>query len=177
LGWDERAVKEAAKDHGSKEARARQAMESVWEEQRTLKHDRYLASAKTMVPSPVGQYIVDCEKIERGYEVKDLTLAIRATRTSGLYQASFDFGVIEGIMMLSADESMLAPYTEQYGDDSDIEDDYDEDEDEDEEEDESAGAVVAEAWTWDADYLGRLCWVRVPRIINEVLVHDPVWMA
>jgi hypothetical protein len=135
LGWDQRAVKKAAKDHGSKEARARQAKGNAREERRTLKHERYLANSRTMIPSPVGQYIVDCEEIEQGYEVTDLTLAIRATRTSGLYQASFDFGIIEGVMMLSADESMLAPYAEKYGDDSDIEDDYGEDEDEDEEED------------------------------------------
>jgi hypothetical protein len=86
-------------------------MENMRQEQQTLKHERYLANARTIVPSPVEKYIVDSEEIERGYEVKDLTLALRATCTSGLYQASFDFGVIEKIMMISADESMLAPYT------------------------------------------------------------------
>jgi len=53
-----------------------------------------------------------------------LTLDIKEGPTSGIYSASFDFGVLEGAMLLSADKELLAPYVEDT-DASDEEDDND----------------------------------------------------
>lgn len=59
--------------------------------------------------SPIGHYKVDCEEIRAFWpdRVEDLTLSIRETPTPGLYQATFNFGVIEGMMMLSEKEALL----------------------------------------------------------------------
>jgi hypothetical protein len=129
-------VKNAAKNHGAKEAQANQAKADAREEERASKHKRYLANAEKhkhgpSAPSPVGQYIIDCEEIESNWPelAEDMTLAIHATPTPGIYQASFDFGVIEGIMMMSYDESILDRFCAQqeHDDDPDSEDDDEED--------------------------------------------------
>jgi len=92
LGWDQDAVKNAAKDHGAKEVQANQAKVDARVEERASKHKRYLANAEKhkrgpSAPSPVGQYIIDCEEIESNWPVlaEDMTLAIHANPTPGIY--------------------------------------------------------------------------------------------
>ncbi|RYO79484.1 hypothetical protein DL762_008142 [Monosporascus cannonballus] len=135
-GWDQDVVEKAAKNHGAKEVQANQAKADAREEKRASRHERYLANAKKpkfgpSAASPVGQYIIDCEEIESNWPdlAEDMTLAIHATPTPGIYQASFDFGVIEGIMMMSCDESILDRFCAQqeHDDDSDNGDDDEED--------------------------------------------------
>lgn len=144
LGWDQDAVKNAAKNHGAKEAQASQAKADAREEERASKHKRYLADAEKHKrgpsgSSPVGQYIIDCDEIESNWPelAEDMTLAIHATPTPSMYQASFDFGVTKGIMMMSSDESILDAFcAQQEHDDDDCPDS--EDDDEEYERDESA---------------------------------------
>lgn len=81
--------------------------------------------------------MIDCGAIEGDWpdQADDMTLAIRGTPTSNIYDASFDFGIIEGLMILSPDEGALERCNayaedsddEQYDEDEDGEDDKDED--------------------------------------------------
>ena len=148
LSWDRDAVEQAAKHHAAREAQASQARADAREAERAARHEKYLADAKKPEsgprgPSPIGQYMVDCEEIEGGWPdlADDMTLDIGITSEPGIYQASFDFGVIQGVMYLSADEGDLdafcAEQEELYYDD-DEENGYDTDssEDEDNEEEE-----------------------------------------
>ncbi|KAH6847725.1 hypothetical protein B0I37DRAFT_431525 [Chaetomium sp. MPI-CAGE-AT-0009] len=123
LGWDRGAVERAAKSHAAKESRADQAKADARERERASRHEKYLAVAGNpddfgaVVPSPVGQYIIDCEYIERYYSgdigKSGLTLDIHKTSTPGVYQATFDFGVIEGMMMLGHDKTILDEFCAQ----------------------------------------------------------------
>lgn len=143
LGWHEDAVKKAAKNHTAKEAQADQAKADAREEERASKHELYLAKAQKRkfgptAASPIGQYIVDCEEIEGNWDelADDMTLAIHATSTAGIYQANFNLGIIDGIMMLSSDEGILNEFCarQEHDEDSDHDVDFDSD-DEDEDED------------------------------------------
>lgn len=68
--------------------------------------------------------MVDCPKIESNWPDKatEMTLAIATTSIPGLYQANFDFGILEGVMMISADESLLGMFSDSdnhnYGEDN-----------------------------------------------------------
>ncbi|KAK4236028.1 hypothetical protein C8A03DRAFT_17286, partial [Achaetomium macrosporum] len=113
-GWDQNAVERAARNHAAKEAQADKAKAEAREADRASRHERYLAETKKpkfgpSAASPVGRYTIDSEEIGSNWPdlARDMTLAIRATPTAGIYQADFDFGVIEGIMMLSYDERIL----------------------------------------------------------------------
>lgn len=142
LGWDQDAVEKAAKDHGAKEALSDKAKADAREEERASRHERYLAEGQTSesgprVPSPAGQYIVDCEEIEGNWPdmARDMKLAIRGTPTFGIYEASFDFGVVEGLMILSSDETVLHRFCARFDDEDDEEDDEDNEEDDEDDED------------------------------------------
>jgi hypothetical protein len=136
LGWDQGAVDKAAKDHRAKETQADKAKADSREAERAAKHKEYVAKAKKpkfgpSVPSPVGRYIVDCEDIESQWSdmADEMTLAIRATSTPGIYQTSFNFGVIEGVMMLSSDERILDSFCAQQDQDDSSDEDHSEEDD------------------------------------------------
>jgi hypothetical protein len=145
LGWDQASVDKAAKNHAAKEARANKAKADMREAERASKHESYLSNARKRPgpTSPVGQYIVDCEEIEGNWPdlAQGMELAIHATPTPDIYQASFDFGVIEGIMMLSSNESILDEFCAQQEHEDDSDDagysDNEENEEEEDEEEES----------------------------------------
>lgn len=126
LGWSRAAVEKAAKEHAVKEARQLKTREIARQAERAAKHEQYLATAKKLKhpipPSPVGQYMIDCHKIEHGWSEDifgDLTAAIRATSTPGIYEATFDFGVITGMMILGPEESSLEEFCAQNKNDGD----------------------------------------------------------
>ncbi|KAL4796455.1 hypothetical protein BDV19DRAFT_388279 [Aspergillus venezuelensis] len=95
--------------------------------------------------SESGSHIVDCGDIESEWpgSAEDMTLDFGSTEEPGIFQASFDFGVLRGVMLISADEDLLEGYCDRAdydgrhvfseGDDDDL-DDEDESEDEDEKE-------------------------------------------
>lgn len=162
LGWDRDAVEQAAKNHAGREAKESQAKADSREAERTARHDKYLADAKKPKfgprgPSPIGRYMIDCEEIEGNWPdlAGDMTLAIGITTKPGIYQASFDFGVITGFILLSANEDDLDDFcaeqekhrdyygTDSSGDDDEEEDDEDDDDNEaDEIEDEEEAAIT-----------------------------------
>lgn len=61
----------------------------------------------------MGSYIVDSAAFEDYYgtgRTDELSLDIHETDTPGVFQAEFDFGVLEGVMILCADEDTLNEY-------------------------------------------------------------------
>jgi len=88
--------------------------------------------------TPVGEYTIECKEIEDGWgddshssSADNLTMSIFETLTCGIYQADFDFGVVEGIMMLGADEGALERYCEEDHEELSSDDDDDDDSDSD----------------------------------------------
>jgi hypothetical protein len=61
--------------------------------------------------TPVGSYLVTCETIEEEWPddvgEEGMVLDIREAGQKGVYEASFDFGMAEGAMVLSSDTEAL----------------------------------------------------------------------
>ncbi|TVY84675.1 hypothetical protein LSUE1_G000924 [Lachnellula suecica] len=130
MGWDSTAVSKAAKGHGAKEAEELQATEDERVGERLELHTDYLKTLKRTKTgkkySPVGKYIIDCEEIESQWpdQADDLGLDIHQTNKPGIFEASFDFGILEGVMMISLENNTLEQYCSQL--DRDDESDGDE---------------------------------------------------
>ncbi|EPE29789.1 AT hook motif family protein [Glarea lozoyensis ATCC 20868] len=147
MGWNSAAVKKAAKDHPAKEAKEVQAEGDEREDQREEMHTDYLNTQKQKKGpksskrySPVGSYIIDCKEIEEQWpdQAEDLSLDIRQTEEPGIFEASFNFGILEGVMIIGAEKKALEQYCSQLDleDESDLEEEEDEEEDKDDDEDE-----------------------------------------
>ncbi|KAI9053497.1 hypothetical protein LZ554_002452 [Drepanopeziza brunnea f. sp. 'monogermtubi'] len=143
LGWDPVAVNKAAKGHYAKEENALKAVEDKRAHEREALHAGYLESKTgngskgSKSPSPVGSYIIDCEVIEKGYleRTEDLSLEIRQTKEPGVFEADFDFGILEGMMIMSTEENILEQYCSQLDRDAGAEEEDDSEEDEEDEDD------------------------------------------
>jgi len=87
------------------------------EAERTARHEEYLAEMKQAKkerrpmpgPAPVGEYMIDCEAIEGEWPdmAEDMALSIRYDEALGAYAATFDFGIIQGVIIMSEDEGFL----------------------------------------------------------------------
>ena len=96
---------------------------------RAAMHTAFLEKARGFnhpcLRSPVGKYIIDCDSIEGQWSnlADNMTLSIhhiltpfkdpeygRETYVEGVWKATFDFGVIQGFMILGADEGLLDKY-------------------------------------------------------------------
>lgn len=148
LGWDKRAVSKAASVHAAIEARKLQDAKEERDTERSEMHLDYLRSLKkNQKPSPVGSYIIDCEEIEQQWpdQSDNLNLDILPTEDPNVFEADFEFGVLEGVMVISTEESAILNYCvernreadrEHYWDEEEEEDDdNDDDEDDDEQDD------------------------------------------
>ena len=149
MGWDSVAVSKAAEGYGAKEAKELQDAEDKRENERVKLHTDYLNSLKQSAKgpktySPVGSYVINCKEIEEQWpdDAENLSLDIRQTKEPGVFEASFDFGVLKGIMVISAEKSALKQYCSQLDrdamsdwDEEDEDQDGEEDEDEDEDDD------------------------------------------
>ncbi|KAG0648135.1 hypothetical protein D0Z07_5989 [Hyphodiscus hymeniophilus] len=122
MGWDSIAVSKAAKGHAAKEAKELQAAKDERENERVALHTDYLNNLKrkkafkaSQAYSPVGSYIINCKEIEEQWpdQADDLSLDIRETEEPGVFDVSFDFGVLEGVMIISAEENTLERYCSQ----------------------------------------------------------------
>ncbi|KAI1171158.1 hypothetical protein F4777DRAFT_566514 [Nemania sp. FL0916] len=127
VGWDSAAVKQAAKRHKDEYKKAIEAWYEEREQARSKLHDGYLKTIERKQGSegfsPVGDYVVDCEEIEARWpdQDDDFSLSITKTGKAGIYLASFDFGVVEGVMIMGVDAEAVEDYCERY-------DEFDEDE-------------------------------------------------
>ncbi|KAL4784615.1 hypothetical protein BJX76DRAFT_367481 [Aspergillus varians] len=117
MGWNEAAVKAAARGHAAKEKKKLQAEEREREDERAEMHKEYLQASKkkrgrNAKPSPVGSYIVDCEDIESNWPdlAQDLSLDVHDTDEPGVFKACFDFGVLEGVIILGTGHAVLRQY-------------------------------------------------------------------
>jgi hypothetical protein len=140
MGWDLAAVSKAAKEHAAKEAKVLKAADDERDSERATLHADYLRSLnpkknskKSKKYSPVGSYIVDCKDIEEGWsnQADELSIDIQNTDQPGIFEASFDFGVLEGIMILGKDETTLEEYCSRLDLEAESEDDEDDFDDED----------------------------------------------
>ncbi len=136
IGWDRAAVAKEAKGHAKRAERKRkQEIDERVQERRSM-HSDYLREAQRArgkdAWSPVGRYIIDCAMIESEWpkDAEDMTLDLQETDQAGIFEAQFDFGIIEGIMMLSTSKSDLDQYCAELDrqDDSSDEEEYDDDE-------------------------------------------------
>ncbi|GLB11813.1 hypothetical protein AtubIFM57258_008683 [Aspergillus tubingensis] len=124
LGWDMSTVREAAKEHANKERTEIQAREQRRENKRAKMHADYLATLGRMKgaaarnKSPVGSYIVDCQKIENEWPslARDMVLEIVNTEQKGKFHATFNFGVVIGVMVIY-EEHLTETDEEAIGDD------------------------------------------------------------
>ncbi|KAI1817397.1 hypothetical protein GGS20DRAFT_533020 [Poronia punctata] len=145
LGWDAKAVKEAVALHVEREKEAEKAAREEREKRREALHARYLKKLEDrkeeeeeknketpVVYSPAGRYMIDCGEIEHQWPdlAENMKLNISPKESGGVFQASFDFGVIEGAMVLSLEQEDLELYDTQSESDSDSDEEEDEDEDE-----------------------------------------------
>jgi hypothetical protein len=150
MGWDSVAVGKAAKSHAAKEAKELQAAENKREDERAEMHTNYLNTIKRKkgprTYSPVGSYIIDCKQIEVEWpdQAGDLSLDIRQTKEHNVFEASFDFGVLEGVMIISAEKNALEQYCSQLDYDAESEGEEDEEGNWSEEEDEDREKIEVE---------------------------------
>jgi len=165
VAWDDSGI---AKAREAGQAAAREAAEALKRkdearvQSRTDRHESYLHSldskAGKVDHSPAGKYLLHCEGIENEWpETKkvDMSLDIRMSGQTGIYEASFDVGVAEGPMQLSTDQDALEKYivdlenSSQDDEDDEDSDQDDENSDEDEaselENDDSAPFTAAES--------------------------------
>lgn len=118
LGWTDAAIKKARDQYAAEHA-AREAEEAIpWEvrqeKKRTERHEAFLKAFETQRPklkgSIAGKYLISCPAIDEGWGSNgdaDMTLVIHATKTQDVYEANFDFQILEGVMILSADKEKL----------------------------------------------------------------------
>lgn len=129
MGWDSAAVRKKAKGHAKKEAKSERENESA------ELHADYLRTLERKGGpkrySPVGSYIVDCKKIKEQWphEADDLSLDIRPTKEPGIFEASFDFGILEGVMIICAEKTALEQYCYQLDREADSSSDDEEEND------------------------------------------------
>ncbi|KAI0905873.1 hypothetical protein F4823DRAFT_113292 [Ustulina deusta] len=151
IGWDSAAVSQAATRHEGDEAKAMKAAHDEREAERSESHNDYLKTLRRKkgpkTYSPVGTYIVDCKEIEGGWpdEADDLSLDIRETGEPGIYEASFDFGILEGVMILGKDKMAVEQYCSRMKDESDDENGSSEEEDDSSEEERQLGSKRKQA--------------------------------
>lgn len=117
MGWDRAAVEKAANQHPVEEARRLQEAEDERKKKREKIHMDYLnrRSQRTANATPVGSYIVDSDVFEREWPdmAKDLSLDIHQTDTPDVFKADFDFGVLQGVMIVCSEMAALDEYCHQ----------------------------------------------------------------
>lgn len=142
IGWNRLAVFDESHDHRHKMERNKIQQVDFRSQKRKSMHTDYLREAQAKgkkACSPVGKYIVDCAEIENGFPgIGDLTLDLCESGEPGIFEAHFNFGPIEGIMILSHEKSALHQHCLDLEKDSCYGDD-DEDEGEDEDNGEEDG--------------------------------------
>jgi hypothetical protein len=113
IGWDAAEVKGAAAKHETEEASRLEAEEQTRLDNRTARHTAYLRTLHTANgprrTSIEGTYIVDCDEIASQWpdQGDEYVLSIGSTNEPGIYEASFDFGVLVGAMFISANLAAL----------------------------------------------------------------------
>ncbi|OTB05704.1 hypothetical protein M426DRAFT_72762 [Hypoxylon sp. CI-4A] len=117
--WDPVKLRDAAEGHFERLQQQQQKEQEARDQERQAAHSDYLRRTQSSNGegscSPVGSYIVDCTAIEENWpgEAENMTLEIHATDEQGVFEAQYDFGMIEGMMILCASKSTLDEYCDQ----------------------------------------------------------------
>lgn len=96
-------------------------------------------------PGPIGHYMVDCEKISGGWSEAqdyDMMMLIGWNDSLEVYEASFDFGIFEGIVIFSEDDAVLDRLSGSKGY-SNANEYYDEEDEENEDEEEEPSSTTS----------------------------------
>ena len=111
VGQDRQAVVRLAYSHEQEQAQKRQQARNKDWDQRLDKHHIFVKSLPTSSQTQnslefaVGHYMIRCPEIERNWNPDYMDLQI-IHKCDGC-DSDFDFGVIEGVMMLDTDEDSL----------------------------------------------------------------------
>lgn len=86
-----------------------------WAAGRVKSHTDYLDTLEedhTHQRSPLGRYLIYCDDIEENWPAytDSLTLDIHRTRSPEVFRANFDFGIREGVMLMSVRAAAPADY-------------------------------------------------------------------
>ncbi|KAK3687513.1 hypothetical protein B0T22DRAFT_510245 [Podospora appendiculata] len=105
-------MNEAAQNHVAKEAWEIQRQKDERKAERAARRAKYIGFQRYSI---IGRYIINCKSIREGWPdmARRMTMAVRIAddeSTNGIYEAVFDFGVFEGMMILSADKTALNEY-------------------------------------------------------------------
>ncbi|KAI4594401.1 hypothetical protein KJ359_008425 [Pestalotiopsis sp. 9143b] len=117
LGWDEAAVQKAAEEHTAADKAKLEAQKASREQARIKSQRKYhLAIEKperiAQGFSPVGKYDIDCKEVEDQWpdDAKKMAMNIHATKMPSVFKAQFDFGILEGVIIMSRDLPALLKY-------------------------------------------------------------------
>ncbi|KAJ5361354.1 hypothetical protein N7541_002198 [Penicillium brevicompactum] len=123
LGWDSAAVEKTANEHADRKRKELQKREddrkAAEEIQRGLRRQLHLdyierrskGQANASQQSPVGTYTVDCKGIQEQWsDMDNLSMDIRNSDLPGVFIADIDFGIVKGIMIICAQQSLLNEY-------------------------------------------------------------------
>ena len=110
IGWTQSAVDKAAKAHSAAKAKEwklrpkQMAKRSV-----PFSEDVLEKQDDSGEGSPCGEYKVECGYIEEQWPdfAGDMSISIHRTSRDGVFKANFDFGIVEGIMILGHDEGLV----------------------------------------------------------------------
>lgn len=110
IGWSPARVEEQARLHVDQENHLIDAiaMELAQRAYSGRLRDIFPADAKNATPA--GSYEVVCENVQSQFPGVRLTIDINFTATPGLFKASFSLGLVEGIMIICANEITLNEY-------------------------------------------------------------------
>jgi len=117
IGWDRSAVWRHAgqidAESWEKEAKHKQ---EAWENSLN-KHRHFLKEQGRKAPrveslkSYIGSYLIACQDLSAGWDTtNDMTLDISDSSDPHVLEAAFDFGVLEGIMLLSFSEAAIKEF-------------------------------------------------------------------
>jgi hypothetical protein len=116
IGWDRAAVWRLAGEFGAASwERKKKQKQQVWEESLN-EHRSFVEEGKKnpnigLLKSYTGSYLIDCKTLSDGWDIEnDMTLDIDESTDPKVLQAAFDFGVLDGTMLLSFSESVIREY-------------------------------------------------------------------
>ncbi|KAI0010647.1 hypothetical protein F4779DRAFT_638829 [Xylariaceae sp. FL0662B] len=107
MGWDRDALEIAAADYRKKDIEIQREKEDRLARLPENRHSKYVQAAQAAGArgrtdwSPIGEYVVYCPPISFRWGRYDMVMDLRGTEDPDIFEASFNFGVIEGVMILS----------------------------------------------------------------------------
>ncbi|KAK6208471.1 hypothetical protein LQW54_006817 [Pestalotiopsis sp. IQ-011] len=171
MGWNQADVDKAKRLGEDNQA---------WAAERVKMHTDYLDTLEeedSRQRSPLGSYMIDCDDIEgtRPADTGSLTLDIHRTKSPEVFRANFDFGIREGVMIMSVRATALVDYetrADHEADSKDWEEDRDDSGDGEDEVDYDKGRATGTKRKADATRSRG----RPPKKVKPVPAERPFYM-